>query len=80
MKLLSVLEMALARINGAMNTIADLIVSYGSLEQDKAYILEQATMKQAIYALLEMVKQEYPFGWIGQVFNQDGPILSFAAY
>lgn len=61
MQLLPVIGLALNRLNISMNRLGELISMY-NIDLDTDYILKNATMKQAVVALIEMVKLEYPFG------------------
>lgn len=73
MKLLPILGRAMGQLNISLSAIGELIINYAdNLEQDREYILAHTTTKQALYALLEMVKQEYPFGWIGEKLDLNG--------
>jgi len=65
--LLPVLAEAFIRVNGSMNVLVELVTGYGeALAKDAEYIRKEATMGQALAALMEMVKLEYPFGVIFQ--------------
>lgn len=62
-ELLPVLGTLFARLNLSMSGLVELITAYHpDLEKDQDYIQERATMKQAVAAVMEMVKLEYPFG------------------
>jgi hypothetical protein len=74
-RLMPVVSVIVREVNGVMDAVGELIVSYGKLEADRDSILETATMKQAIYALVEMVKAEYPFGQIAALFPT-GPAVN----
>lgn len=70
--LLPVLAEAFVRVNGSMNVLVELVTGYGeALAKDAEYIRKEATMGQALAALMEMVKLEYPFGVIFQ--KKPGP-------
>lgn len=73
--LLPVLAEAFIRVNGSMNVLVELVTGYGeALAKDAEYIRKEATMGQALAALTEMVKLEYPFGVIFQKKpGQPGP-------
>lgn len=62
-ELIPVAGAVFAQINVSMASLADLICMYHpDLEQEQDYIEEHATTRQAIFALMEFVKLEYPFG------------------
>lgn len=66
--LLPALMQVFSRVNGAMTAAAELVISYSrETEAERETILAEATNRQAIAALLEVVKLEYPFqGILGQ--------------
>jgi hypothetical protein len=64
-QLLPVVGALFTRLNVTLNRLAGLITAYHpDLAADEVTILEQATTKQAIVAVVEMAKIEYPFGLV----------------
>lgn len=62
-ELLPVIGAVFARLNLSMSSLIELITAYHpDLERDREHILENGTMKQAVAAVMEFAKLEYPFG------------------
>lgn len=60
--LLPALAQVFSRVNGAMTAAAELVISYNrETEADRETILAEATNRQALAALVEVLKLEYPF-------------------
>ena len=69
-ELVPVVAAAFAQLNVSMSSLGEIICLYSpDLERDRDYILEHTTTRQAIAAVMEMVKFEFPFG---MVFGQNG--------
>jgi len=69
-QILPVVGALFTRLNVTLNRLAGLITAYHpSLAADEAYISENATTKQAIVAVVEMAKIEYPFGLAMEIFS-----------
>jgi hypothetical protein len=60
-QLVPVIGLVFNRLNISMNRLGELIAMY-HIDLNQDYILENATMKQAIVAVWEMIRLEYPFG------------------
>lgn len=66
-ELIPVIGSIFARLNISLSTLGELITSYHpDLEADRDYILENTTTRQAVGAVMEMVKLEYPFGMVSR--------------
>jgi hypothetical protein len=62
---LPALTLLFVQLNVSMDGLAGLIIAYHPrLKEDLDYIQENATIKQAIVAVWEIVQLEYPFGSI----------------
>jgi hypothetical protein len=71
-EMMPVIGAAFAQLNISMSSLGEIICLYSAdLERDRGYILEHTTTRQAIAAVIEMVKFEFPFG---MVFSRNGKI------
>lgn len=69
-ELVPVIGSLFAQLNISMSSLGEIVCLYNQeLDADREYILEHATTKQAVAAVMEMVKFEFPFGLI---FGQNG--------
>lgn len=69
-ELIPVIGSLFARLNVSLSALGEMIAAYHpDLEADRDYILENTTTRQAVGAVMEMIKLEYPFG---MVFSQNG--------
>ncbi len=60
--LLPALYHVFSRVNGAMTAAAELVISYhAETEAERETIFAEATNRQALAALVEVLKLEYPF-------------------